>query len=310
MIEAPESQFNPAAVYSDIKTGRIRLPYYTTVEPGDERMQSIARHYNLSPHALDDPIYTQRLGFISGRKEVMQTDWLHGYYIKDSKRRNGLKLMPDRIIYEDSKDSELYLSLYDQILHGNVSYDHFKNGKFGSVGFFPKLNGKVQPTICVKYFNLAYPFSQTRWDKLITTGNLDLQGWCLSSVTGVGSYMALRYLQERGLPTPNIHLATNDLLIEEYIPGLTIGEILDNYEILKSQGVLGHDDTIIDGITDFGFDRVPEIDKNVKNILQPYRHRYWGPDMDMFDLNIGNIMLPLNHLENPAENYYIIDPIR
>lgn len=264
---------------------------------------------------------SQQKKFPSGHQDILVTDLEVGYAIyapRDNFQpgEEQIKIMADSMIInrDDRRGVRIYGDLYRHITEGNISYAGFERGAYGAVGKLPisvtSSEERVWPGVCVKYFNYAFPFSLERWQKSITDHDKVGGEWNLSGVTGVGNYMALRYLHEGGVPAPKVCLATNELLIMEFIDGYTIGEIKDRYEEFKAAGILGDDDSVIDGIWDFLEEYEPKLKEAIESIIEPIRHEYWAPDFQHYDVNMGNIMLKRDGLRDPANNYCVIDPLR
>lgn len=256
-----------------------------------------------------------------GSRDLTVSNLKLGYAIRDPSKPEGIKIMPDTLIINlnDYGQARSCIELFRHICDGSVRYDHYQEGKYkkgayGAVGIQPTiatLNGEVtRPDLCVKYFNYAFPFSSKRWKKSITDHDKVGEEWNLSGVTGIGNYIALRYLAEEGIPVPKVFFATSELLIQEYIDGYTVAEIKDRYDELKERGVLGDDDTIIDGIFDFVNQYVPLLTKKAKKTIEPIRRNWWSPDFQHYDINWGNIMIKKSGLRDPEHNYVVIDPLR
>lgn len=290
-----------------------------------------ARPYNLDLHGDNKPIIdllasfgihpkSSRLVQIKtlpgGTRDLTVSNTELGYAIRNPDQPGGIKIMPDTLIVNinDFKQARFFLDLFQHICEGKITYSHSEKGAFAKVGIQPTIltaTGEITcPDICVKYFNYAYPFSFERWEKTISVHDKVGEEWNLSGVTGIGNYIALQYLTEEGVPTPKVYLATSELLIQQYIDGYTISDIKDRYDELKKEGVLGDDDTIINGIWDFADKYVPLLTKTAKKTIEPIRSNWWSPDFQHYDINWGNIMITKNGLRDPAHNYYVIDPIR
>lgn len=236
-------------------------------------------------------------------------------YLIASGNEIGVKIMPDRAIFvRDPKSLHYWKKFYDDLKNERISFSDYKRGEYGVVGFNPKSKGKEMGKICVKFFNLAYPFSSEDWlmyqkepdriNHIIKHGK-----WRLSGVTGVGSYVASRHLRKHGVNTPNVFFATSDLLVQEFIDGLTIAEIADEYEALVDSGV---NPDRLNQIWDWTDKGLRELDCQVRNILDPTREEYWSPDFLHYDVNWGNVMIPTNELytDNSPLNPVLIDPLR
>lgn len=261
-----------------------------------------------------------------GTRDLTISNLELGYAIRDPSKPEGIKVMPDTLIVNinDYTQARFFLDLFRHICTGNIKYDHYQDsrhrkgayrkGAYGAVGVQPTIltsSGEVtRPDLCVKYFNYAYPFSMERWKKSITVHDKIGEDWNLSGVTGIGNYIALRYLGAEGIPVPQVYLATSELLIQDYIDGYTVAEIKEHYDELKASGVLGDDDTIIDGIWDFVDKFEPRLTEAAKRTIEPIRKNWWSPDFQYYDINWGNIMIKRSGLQDPEHNYYVIDPLR
>lgn len=258
----------------------------------------------------------------SGARDLTVSNLELGYAIFNPTKPEGFKVMPDTLIVNinDFRQTRFFLDLLRHICKGDIKYDHYyegrkyRKGAYGAVGIQPTVTtpqGEItRPDVCVKYFNYAFKFSPKRWQKSITIHDKVGEEWNLSAVTGIGNYIALRYLGEEGIPIPKLYLATSELLIQEYIDGYTIAEIKDSYDNLKASGILGEDDTIIDGIWEFADKYTLKLTKMAKKIIDPTRKYWWSPDFQHYDINWGNIMIRRNGLQDPENNYVVIDPLR
>lgn len=251
----------------------------------------------------------------TGKIDRMLTS-LDYFYLIASEDIFGAKLMPDRLIADLTAEegAKYWFGFYKDLRAGNINFSNFKNGEFGSVGFNPRRNRDdlFDQNVCVKFYNQAFPFSQQAWDENLAnnfSSGLDRNGkWKLSSVTGVGNYVAFRYLAEAGIPVPKIFLATSEVLIQENIEGYTLSEITDDYEMLKEKKII--DDDLFADMWDWSIDVLPGITKKVRGVIEPIRHNYWSPDFKRYDVNGGNIIFRANNLRDFANNYVLIDPFR
>ncbi len=292
---------------------------------------SLARPYNtfISDTPIDriDPVDVTRLysgkpEFVDikysskGHLDCMITNTQHGYAVRDISRDEGYKVVLDRVVVNltELEKARRVLDLFlNNVCSGQISFADFRGGAYGAVGSLPKTAKGTYSDLCIKYFNFAFPFSQKRWEASVgrklyeddTTG----KEWNLSGVTGLGNYIALRQLGENGVPVPEVYLGSSEILIQEYIEGYTIAQIINDYDLLKAKGELGKDDQIIDGIWDFAFDGIPEIALSVKKIIDPTKNRYWSSSFHHYDINWGNVMIKRNGLSDPENNYVVIDPL-
>lgn len=252
----------------------------------------------------------------SGARDVAVSNLELGYAIRNPARAGGIKIMPDSLVVDisDTQQARFSLDLFHHICEGKIKFATFKTGAYGAVGIQPTIttvSGEItRPDLCVKYFNYAFPFSLERWQQSLSVHDKVGERWNLSGVTGLGNYIALRFLNEEGVPVPKVYLATSELLVQQYIDGYTIAEIKDQYETLKASGVLGDDDTIIDGIWDFADEYIPKLTQAAEKTIEPIRHNYWSPDFQHYDINWGNVMITKEGLRDPKHNYFVIDPIR
>lgn len=236
-------------------------------------------------------------------------------YLISTESDFGAKIMPDRMIMDtmDENGPEYWLQFNKDINNGNVRFSHFKSGEFGIVGFNPRRNHfNSNEQVCIKFYNLAFPISSSEWDENLKnhfpTGQSRNGKWKLSAVTGVGNYVAFRYLAEAGISVPKVYLATSNTLVQESIDGYTLDEVTNHYEELKQTGELNDD--IFADMWDWSIDVLPKIAEKVKSVIEPIRSNYWSPDFKMYDVNGGNIIFRKNNLANFAENYVLIDPFR
>ncbi len=181
---------------------------------------------------------------------ILVTSLKTGFMIHDETKPEGFQIIGDRLIVSRRENTTLVregIQLLRHLRSGNLEYHHFKRGRYGVVLLDLPHNTSVP--MCIKLFNYAVPFSKEEWDKAKKRKfkpSYELNTWNLSGVTGIGSFVAHQEIRKSGIPMPRVFVATNEVLIQEEVPGFTIGEIIDQYEVLKSQGKLGDNDEIID----------------------------------------------------------------
>ncbi len=278
-----------------------------------DRVDSVdlSRLSSTAPESLDLMYFSK-----GGHVDCMITNAVHGYAVRDVSRKEGYKVVLDRLVVNLTnrrKAGEILKLFLNSVCSGSISFSNFRGGGYGAVGFSPKTVERAYPDLCIKYFNFAFPYSEQRWKASVgrkkyeddTTG----KEWNLSGVTGLGNYIALRHLGENGIPVPEVYLGSSEILIQENIEGYTIAQIIDDYEKLQRSGVLEKDDRIIDGVWDFAFDSIPKIAIAAKKIIDPIKDRYWSPSFQHYDINWGNVMIKKNGLHDPENNYVVIDPL-
>ncbi len=242
-----------------------------------------------------------------GSRDLLLTKKNATYLISDNDSESGISNIPERLILNRNySDNSRVLDIYRQAISGRISFSHFKNGQYGSVGFNPEVRGIIYDNFCIKYFNLAYPLTDKKWKECVTlrknkkTRNGE---WFLSAVTGVGAYIASRIIRSAELPSPEVYLGTNDLLIQERIEGYTVSEIFDMVETGDLTEVIG------EVIGDWFSDNNREIATQVRDVFENFNIPQWMPDFNIYDVVMGNLMIRREGLHDPQNNYVIIDPL-
>ena len=249
-----------------------------------------------------------------GITDKMVTSFDVGYQITSLKSDEGIFLIPDRLIAPWGNRLEFiyWLNYYRNLRLGNVEFLSYKTGEYGAVGFNPCIKGQpIRDDICIKFYNFAYPYSQEAWEENIRQkGKIpsNMKMWKLSGVTGIGSYVAYRYLIGAGIPMPTPHFATSEIFVQDFIDGYTIGELIDNYERLIQEGALTEEQ--MNKIWDWTEEIIPRLNLIAGQTLNVVRKTYWAPDFVNYDINWGNIMIRKSGLDDPSNNYVLIDPIR
>lgn len=249
-----------------------------------------------------------------GKKDRLFT-FPHEVYMLNDHAQNSLNLISERVIvsWEDTDNVRDLTGFLRDIKTGVVQYDHYKRGRYGAVGFNPRVGEVEQKDVCVKYYNLAYPYSESAWKNFIknkkNNPTYELNDfWALSSVSGIGQYLAHRYMRAAGIPAPDVYIATSDILVQEYINGYTISELFDNYEVLLEKGKIDKD-TFHD-IAGWFEEVKPDLERRIRNVIDAQEGKYWFPNFSSYDVNWENIIITPEGLKNPEGNFYVIDPLR
>ena len=198
-------------------------------------LQQTLRRYGFDVPSANHQ-FIQKKVIVPGVTDKMLTSFDVGYKIASLESGEGIHLIPDRLIvpWENREEVLYWLDYYRNIKSGNIEFSSFKAGEYGAVGFNPRIKDQPGRTdICVKFYNFAYPYSQADWEENIKQkGKVppDTKIWKLSGVTGIGSFVAHRYLINAGIPMPTPHFATSEIFVQDFIDGYTICDLIDDYE--------------------------------------------------------------------------------